>query len=297
MTSTATATHTAVNTPTHTKTHTFTQTSTTTPTSTATLTATNASTVNFTPTTTYTPVFTTTFTATVSSNLTSTSTPTRSITPTMTSIPSLSPTGVPNCLNESVNIFDASGELVRQLCGTGIFPSQNLLLTFGAYQPVPGGKGGSLPILLNGVVVAVWDSTDQQGKLVTNGFYQIEIVQVPAPPNSTVVTGDVYIDPNHTLSPIQLSASPNLSRDGTVVVFRSQIQGLPAGPGNEPLRIFTLTGDLVKTLDWQNGQTAWNLTNMPGETVASGLYLASEEASDALSGVKIHKTVKVVILR
>jgi hypothetical protein len=81
------------------------------------------------------------------------------------------------------------------------------------------------------------------------------------------------------------------------VIFRSVIQGVPVGPNNEPLRIFTLTGELVKTLPWQNGQTSWDLTRLSGQTVASGLYLASEEASDVLSGTKIHKTVKVIVLK
>ena len=184
------------------------------------------------------------------------------------------------------------------MCGTGIFQEDGVLnLALGSYQPVPGGLGGTLPILVNGTVVAVWDSRNQQGQLVPNGFYQVQVTQFTNLANPYVVEKSVYIDPAHYQTPIQLSASPNIAGEGTVVVFRSQIQGLPAGSGNEPLRIFTLTGELVKTLPWENGQTSWDMTNLPGQTVASGLYLAVEEASDALSGDKIHRTVKVLFLK
>lgn len=199
---------------------------------------------------------------------------------------------------ETINIFDEQGESVRQLCGTGIFPEDtNLVLSFGAYQPVPGGSGGLLSILVNGTVVAVWNSANQQGSLVPNGFYQVQVTQFTNPTNPTVIEKAVYIDPIHYQTPIQLSASPNIAGEGTVVVFKSHIQGVPAGPGNEPLRIYTLTGELVKTLPWENGQTSWDMTNLPGQTVASGLYLAVEEATDAVSGDKIHRTVKVLFLK
>jgi hypothetical protein len=197
-----------------------------------------------------------------------------------------------------VNIFDDRGELVRQLCGTWVSSSPDTpVLSFGVYQPVPGNTGGLLPILLNGIVAADWDSKDQQGKIVPNGFYQIVIIQSPVLSNSAIPSKDVYIDPSHSQTSLQLSASPNFAEEGTLVIFRSEIQGFPAGPNNEPLRIFTLAGELVKTLPWQNGQTSWDLTRLSGQTVASGLYLASEEASDVLSGTKIHKTVKVIVLK
>lgn len=184
------------------------------------------------------------------------------------------------------------------MCGTGIFLDDfSLVLSFGAYQPVPGGTGGQLPILVNGTVVAVWDSKNQQGSLVPNGFYQVQVTQFTNPTNPTVIEKAVYIDPIHYQTPIQLSASPNIAGEGTNVVFKSQIQGLPTGSGNEPLRIYTLTGELVKTLPWENGQTSWDMTNLPGQTVASGLYLAVEEATDAVSGDKIHRTVKVLFLK
>jgi hypothetical protein len=197
-----------------------------------------------------------------------------------------------------VNIFDDRGELVRQLCGSGVFTGNGSLnLTFSPYQPLPETIGGSLAILVNGTVVAVWDSLNQQGNVVPNGFYQVQLIQNPNFSNQRLISMDVYIDSYHSITPIQLSASPNIISQGGVVIFNCLVQNLPAGPGNEPLRIYTLAGDLVKTLAWTNGQTSWNLTNLSGQTVASGLYLAAEETTDAFSPNKIHKIVKVLFFK
>jgi hypothetical protein len=197
-----------------------------------------------------------------------------------------------------INIFDNRGELIRQLCGTGNFPGNVPLgLTFGAYQPLAGAVGGLLSIRVNGREVAVWDSTNQSSNLVPNGFYQIQVIQNHNFSNSTLASGDVYVDPYHSQPSIQLSASPNIVWEGTGVLFRSLIQHSPAGPGDDPLRIFTLTGELITTLPWFNGQTSWEMINNSGQKVASGLYLAVQAATDAYSGRKIQKIVKVLFLK
>jgi hypothetical protein len=44
-------------------------------------------------------------------------------------------------------------------------------------------------------------------------------------------------------------------------------------PNESTVKIFTVSGQLVKSLDATTGQATWNLQNDSGETVASGVYL------------------------
>lgn len=44
-------------------------------------------------------------------------------------------------------------------------------------------------------------------------------------------------------------------------------------PADSSVRIFTISGQEVKSLDATNGSVAWDRTNEQGERVASGVYL------------------------
>jgi len=61
---------------------------------------------------------------------------------------------------------------------------------------------------------------------------------------------------------------------GRKVVFRNL-------PSNSTIRIFTITGELVRLLEHQNsgGDESWDLLNEDGLEVASGTYIFHVEAA------------------
>jgi flagellar hook assembly protein FlgD len=78
---------------------------------------------------------------------------------------------------------------------------------------------------------------------------------------------------------------PNPWRSDRHSSFQVTFDGLPA---NATIRLYTLSGQEVKTLSsGSNGLTQWDRTNKDGQTVASGIYFYS--VSDTSGRVSLGK--------
>ena len=62
-------------------------------------------------------------------------------------------------------------------------------------------------------------------------------------------------------------------------------------PIGATIRIYTLTGTLVKDIGNATGNVVWDVKNDSGEDVASGIYFAR------ISGSGGEKTIKIVVQR
>jgi hypothetical protein len=175
-------------------------------------------------------------------------------------------------------------------------PPQALKVTVSKFTPLTSSPGGTLTIYLNGQVVAVWDAKDMDGRVVPNGFYHMTLTQAFTDRSQEVLNFAVYVDPRSQVSSVNLVAQPNITHTDGNILFSGMVGGKPVSGANV-FKVFTLNGELVKTLDAVNGQAVWNLTNLKGEKVASGLYLISLNVMDPLTWTPAHKTVKVVVLR
>jgi len=195
-----------------------------------------------------------------------------------------------------VRIYDERGELVQTLCG--LLPAmgpQVPRLTLSDFTPAPSGNGGTLTLYLNGQVLAVWDATDKNGKLVSNGFYFLVVDQPLANGTQVELQRTVFVAPEGRTAPAQLTAWPNVVHGGGEVRLTAIIGTSPAD-GSDPIRIYSIGGELVRSLTPSNGQAVWDLTNGQGRSVASGLYLLVLDGTDA-SGDPVRQTIKVAILR
>jgi hypothetical protein len=297
---------------------TLTETSTITPTSTGTATATLTETL--TPILTSTPTLTPTVTGTPTITLTPLATPTSSATPTatqtgtLTRTPSVtftatatvtppggltftpSPTATAPAVSQIIEIFDTRGELIRQLTGTNLYPNPSeLTLVLSPFVPSASGQGGSVTVSLNQQVVTVWDIRDNHGHLVSNGVYQV-LVEEKSGANSYFYSQNISIVAMGQTSKAVLKAAPNLVHSGDQVQLSATIDGQPAG-APAVIKIYTLFGELVRTLPISGGQATWNIQNHANAAVSSGLYFVVLDGVDGITGQPIEKSTEIVVLR
>ncbi len=152
-----------------------------------------------------------------------------------------------------------------------------------------------MTISLDQQVVTVWDARDAQGHWVANGVYQI-LVEEKSGSNSYFYSQNISIMAQSQVSQSGLKAAPNLAYSGDQVHLTATIEGQPA---NAPavIKIYTLFGELVRTLPLSGGQAVWDLQTRANASVASGLYFAVLDGVDSLTGRPIEKSVKIIVLR
>jgi hypothetical protein len=303
-TSTATATDTLSPTPTGSSTPTFTETYTSTisptftPTGSLTFTATRTSTRTATETRTATSTRTLTDTRTSTPTRTPTSTRTETATRTQTASVTSTPTGTltPACGTGTVKIFDARGELVLVLCGGLLSPvPQSLDLADPKFMPALSGNGGAVTFFVNGQAAGVWDGKDGKGRSVPEGFYQVQLEQ--AFTDGTSATSSASLRVSYTKAPgIALSASPNLVYAGGSVQFTASWAGAPP-PDGTSLRVHAITGEKVRVLSLLGGLATWDLKNLAGREVSSGVYLIRLEGPEGAPSRTLSRTVKIIVLR
>jgi hypothetical protein len=196
-----------------------------------------------------------------------------------------------------VRIYDQRGEFVREICvslAPGVSPA--LLLDTSGFTPSFPEPGGSLEIKLDGRTIGVWDAKDQKGNVVPNGHYTLVLHQTFEDGSQADFEKTVYITPNTRTSPAQLSARPNIARPGDVVRLAASLRGAPAGQ-DAKAKIYAVSGELVRTLSFVDGETLWDLRNDSGEAVANGVYLAVLDGWDPVLGAPSRKIVKVAVIR
>lgn len=174
--------------------------------------------------------------------------------------------------------------------------SQPLTFTLSNFQANANGSGGTLTLLLNGHTVAVWDGKDQNGNPVPSSFYHLILYQKFTDGSSAQMEKDVFIPTDTKTTGLQLSAAPNLARPGDTVQVTA-VFGIAPADKRSSLKVYTVSGELVRNLPVSNGQAAWDLTNNQGSTVGSGVYLVVLDGVDVTNGAPAKKVIKVVVLR
>lgn len=150
-----------------------------------------------------------------------------------------------------------------------------------------------MTVYLNGQAVAIWSATDENGNYVPNGVYHFVMQEHAADGSTVILERDAYVDPFHGES-LAFGASPNTAGPGETIVFSASFAGLPAD-GQSKIKIYTVSGELVRVLSCSSGLAQWNLENGNGRVVSSGLYLAALEGKNPANGDMASKIVKVLI--
>jgi hypothetical protein len=194
-----------------------------------------------------------------------------------------------------VYVYDERGEKVAVVCGLSGFPGEgSYTIDISGYIPNSGGEGGTVTITLNGLAIAVWDCRDRNGNLVPNSFYHFVLFGHTPEGEEIVLETDAFIAPHQGRSAL-LTARPNKAGAGDNILFSASFDGVPAD-GRSKIRIYTVAGELVRTIQVSNGTASWQLETADGTPVASGVYLAVLDGINPTNGQKLQKIVKVMVV-
>ncbi len=276
-----------------------------TPTPTSTATATPSST----PTASPTPTFS--FTSTATSSATSTLTSTSPGTPTPTSSPTSTPTGAASAVASIMPTHTPTpaGTPTGTLVATAVInPTQS---------PLP----ASTPSGAASAVASIVPTDTPQppatpgGTLVATAVINATRTALPTSTPSGAASAVASIIPTHTPRPtstpggalmatavivpraaFQLSAAPNLSRNGQPIQFLATLEK----PALLRLTLLNLYGETVYQASAQGtagpNRIPWALLNLSGSPVASGLYLGQVDLLGANGALAGRQTVKVMVL-
>jgi hypothetical protein len=157
--------------------------------------------------------------------------------------------------------------------------------------PVPGGNN-SVTVSFNGTSV-VWDGTGDNGSIVTNGVYLIDVNWTDGSGGQQVVAKNVIVQRGN--SPVTngtVYAAPNILKGVTSTMVKV----------NPTTTDFTLTvslydtaGELVKTP--VVGAIGANEVNLDVSGLASGLYLVVVNLNDINGNFIQKQTTKIIIQR
>jgi hypothetical protein len=198
------------------------------------------------------------------------------------------------CDQESIYVYDERGEKIGTICGlTGMPSEENLTMTISGFIRNSGGSGGNIVIYLNGQVIATWDCLDRNGNLVPNSFYHFVLMGNLADGTEVLLETDAFVAP-HQEQAVSLSARPNTANAGDTIQFSASYAGVPAD-GQSKIRIYTVAGELVRTITLSNGTVSWQLDTADGSPVASGVYLAVLDGINPTNGQKLVKITKVMV--
>jgi hypothetical protein len=221
--------------------------------------------------------------------------PTATNTFTNTFTPTVTFSSTPGTTQQIVQIFDSRGELVRSLTGTNDYPNPSeLTLSLSSFIPASSGAGGSVTISLNHQTVTVWDVRDDQGQWVPNGVYKI-VVEEEAGGQNYYYSENVSVEPFFEPGGVNFKAAPNFAHSGDMVHFSVSYETAPADSRSR-IKIYSLSGELLRNLPVANGQAVWNLENNGGLEIASGLYFALLDGVDVTTGLPVQKIDKILFL-
>jgi hypothetical protein len=212
----------------------------------------------------------------------------------MNATSTVTPTISPACGQQMITIYDARGEKVAAFCGSGNFPNgTSFSMTLSGYSQNGNGPGGTIAIYLNGQTVATWTSTDLAGNLVPDGFYHIVVVETTVNGNVILLERETYISTYHG-EQVLLLAMPNIGHPGDMINFVASFNGVP-GNNQSKIKIYATDGELIKSLGIYDGTASWDVKNVNGIFVASGVYIAVLDGIDPTSGQKLTSVKKILI--
>jgi flagellar hook assembly protein FlgD len=199
-----------------------------------------------------------------------------------------------------VLIYNESGEVVRhlytQLSDAGSSEVTTVQLSTNVLDPSNQSGTNDIAVTIemktgqaNPEPLIIWNGTNDNGQLVTNGQYFIQVVTTDGSGSTVVVTKAITVLAGNIVEDVY--AAPNLIKkpNEPIVFYAKSPQAL-----NLLVKIYDTDGELVQRLDALpgNNEATW----IP-RGVASGLYLAVVELRTDAGTIIGQKIIKVVILQ
>lgn len=166
-------------------------------------------------------------------------------------------------------------------------------MSLSAFTPNPNGPGGTISVYLNGQLVGTWNVTSNNGTLVPNGEYHFVLLEHTTDGNTVQMERDAFIPTFHG-EPVAFWAFPAKAQQGESVTFTASFAGTVAD-GQSTIKVYAVSGELIRTLPISNGTASWDLRNLDGASLSAGLYLAVLDGVDPRNGQSFRKVVKILV--
>ena len=200
--------------------------------------------------------------------------------------------------NVDVEVYNSAGEVIRHLeqftaDAVTLATNVDISLEHHHFPQLPGGPNSSMDITLPGGTTLVWNGTNDNGQIVTNGQYFIVVNSNDGQGGDSIVTKEVTVfhkGLNIAGGVVLVYPNPESNRvDGSQVTFAANA----ASALTLKVNIYTLAGELVARVEGQPGtsQLTWNFS---GRGLATGLYLADIEIYDS-TGAMQRQVSKIAI--
>ncbi len=191
--------------------------------------------------------------------------------------------------NIDVEVYNSAGEVIKhleQFASDAVTLATSVDVSSTTISPsYQGGQNSSMDITLPGGTTLVWNGTNDNGQIVTNGQYFIVVNSNDGQGGDSVVTKEVTVfhrGLNIAGGGVLVYPNPESNR-----VNGSQIN-FAANSGSAltlKVNIYTVAGELVTRVEGQPGtsQLTWNFS---GLGLATGLYLADIEIYDSTGAMQ-----------
>jgi flagellar hook assembly protein FlgD len=200
-----------------------------------------------------------------------------------------------------VQIYNEAGEIVRHLYSYVNDPSgapmTSMSLSSSVIKPTadttPDGAGTNVVNITtpNGVTL-VWDGRGDNGAVVTNGRYEVAVYYTDGKGGQEAITQAVTVESTNTPSGYtEIYAAPNVLKAGVTTTTVKVKTGMSLTVG---VKLYDVAGELVKTLQ---GQAGADQAALDAGDLASGLYFAIVDLTDAQGRLIGKKTLQIVIQR
>jgi hypothetical protein len=182
-----------------------------------------------------------------------------------------------NGLTSEIRIFNSSGEIVKVIPFDSLTSYGSKDLVINPSQPKvfsPGentGTGGAMnsaEITYMGQTVT-WDGTNENGTIVNNGVYLVQLVGIDGTGSKTVAQTDITVLHNgyEVVNNVKIVPNPvNPTQTGEVIIRYDAMSG-----ADVTVKVYNVAGELIHTMrDYASaGEVRWALTNK----VSAGIYV------------------------
>lgn len=197
-----------------------------------------------------------------------------------------------------VDIYNATGEIVRHLdaeVADAVTLTTGVALSSSTISPgSQGGVNSTLTMTLSDGTTLVWDGRNDNGQIVSNGQYFLEIKSNDGQGGDSTVAKEVTVfheGLDIAKGKVLVYPNPDSVRvDGAKINFAANA-GLKL---TLKVNIYTVAGELVQRVEGVSGESsvAWDFSNL---SLSSGLYIALIEIYDNRGSVQ-RQTAKVLIV-
>jgi flagellar hook assembly protein FlgD len=178
-----------------------------------------------------------------------------------------------NNLTTQLRIYNSVGEIVKIIPIEGIYQCASSSITV---SPEPGtafvpGYGNYAKIYYMDKE-ALWDGTNENGTVVNNGIYHIQLMVIDE--NGYKTVAQTYITVMHAdydvISDVQIIPNPFKPKVNNILTIKYKVNNNT----KISIKVYNVAGELVKTLqDYNNtGEIKWEVTDSDTK-LASGLYI------------------------